>query len=126
MVTSSVKPIPSPSLLTSTGAHPLGSLLNSNENSNLRLEPEAKPPTASPLIDLTTPTSTEQSKPAELGKTFVNSTLDYEKLLHSGSDINKLLKQARGESESSREDLDDFFDIPLPSALDERPATSSR
>ena len=122
-VTSCVKTIPSPSLLTSTGAQPLGSLLNSNENSNLRLEPEAKPPSASPLVDLTKPTSSDQSKHAELGK---NSTLDFEKLLHSGSDIDKLLKQARGESESSKYELDAFFDTPLPSALDERSATSSR
>ena len=58
----------------------------------------------------------------ELGTTFMNSTLDFETLLNSGEDVEKLLMQARGR-ESSKDELDDFFETSIPSALDEMKET---
>ena len=59
---------------------------------------------------------------AELGTTFMNSTLDFGTLLNSGEDVEKLLMQAR-ERESSKDELDDFFETSIPSALDEMKET---
>ena len=60
---------------------------------------------------------------AELGETFVSSadsSLDVDKLINASSDserLHGLLKPSSGGDEASREELDDFFDSPLPSAL---------
>ena len=62
---------------------------------------------------------------AELGTTFMNSTLDFGTLLNSGEDVEKLLMQAR-ERESSKDELDDFFETSIPSALDEMKETDKK
>ena len=121
VVTSSVKTIPSTSVPTSSGAPSLGTSLNTNENSNLRLEPQAMHPNASSLSVLSKPASGVETNP-ELGTTFMNSTLDFETLLNSGEDVEKLLMHARGR-ESSKDELNDFFETSIPSALDEMKET---
>ena len=121
MVTSSVKTMPSTSVPTSSGAPSLGSSLNTNENSNLRLEPQAMHPNASSLSVLSKPALGVETNP-ELGTTFMNSARDFETLLNSGEDVEKLLMQARGR-ESSKDELDDFFETSIPSALDEMKQT---
>ena len=121
VVTSSVKTMPSTSVPTSSGAPSLGSSLNTNENSNLRLEPQAMHPNASSLSVLSKPALGVETNP-ELGTTFMNSARDFETLLNSGEDVEKLLMQARGR-ESSKDELDDFFETSLPSALDEMKQT---
>lgn len=61
---------------------------------------------------------------AELGETLVNSadsSLDVEKLINASTEserLHRLLKPSSGvDSELSRDELDDFFDSSLPSAL---------
>ena len=120
VVTSSVKTTPSTSVPTSSGASSLGSSLNTNENSNLRLEPQALHPGASSLSVLSKPALGVEMNP-ELG-TFMNSARDFETLLNSGEDVEKLLMQARGR-ESSKDELDDFFETSIPSELDEMKQT---
>lgn len=45
---------------------------------------------------------------AELGETFVNSSLDVERLLNSSGEVSSYLKQPR-EAGSAQDELDDFF-----------------
>lgn len=83
--------------------------LNSNENSNLRTSD--RPATHKEPLWLVTSGKPEDTPAvwAELGETFVNSSLD----------VDKLLGQTREGEGSSRDELDDFFDSTHPpSGLD--------
>ena len=110
--------------------------LNTNENSNSGIGQEAR--LASQLRSGLSITSGveglglglaplhSQGAYAELGETFVNSadsSLDVDKLINTSTDSERLrglLKPSAGGGamdEPSRDELDDFFDSSLPSAL---------
>ena len=100
---------------------------NNNENSNLgRAEPRVSGLGTKSQTDggvqptdpskMTGPSASGSGVRAELGETFESSSFNVEELLKSSKGIDELLK--RPTEESSRDELDDFFDKPLPSALD--------
>lgn len=107
--------------------------LNSNENSNREVALDSKLPSqtrreASGLHDsdsLGIGLGPLQSSNvyAELGETFVNSadsSLDVDKLVNASTESERLrglLKPSSGDGDPSRDELDDFFDSSLPSAL---------
>ena len=96
----------------------MDSKLNSNENSNLRLGSVPASHPKVPRVELGKPTLGEGINTnipgvhTELGEVFMNSSHD--KLLGlTGEGIGRLMKQPE-EVESTRDELDDFFDTAQP------------